>query len=65
MPLWPAFVAVVLVALVVATPQYAGVLFQRDAFAQQGNVPPPDPNCQPFGNAVPAGVEQPVPSVLS
>jgi hypothetical protein len=56
------FAAACLVAVLVATPDFPATLVQREAFAQQGNVPPPNPNCQPFGNAVPDGVEQPVPS---
>ena len=53
---------VALVALSLATQQAAGVLVLNEAFAQQGILPPPNPNCQPFGNAIPNGVELPVPS---
>src|SRR5437867_341637 len=51
-------VAVSIVTALVAAPE---VLVQRDAFAQQGNVPPPDPACAPFGTTTPAGVQQPTP----
>src|SRR4051812_31455823 len=60
MRLFLALVVVVAVgATLVVSPESLSVNW---AMAQQSNVPPPNPNCQPFGDAVPMGVEQPVPS---
>ena len=57
--LLPLLAAVGLGTVLVVSPQ---ALTLNGASAQQGNLPPANPNCQPFGDAVPAGVEVPVPS---
>src|SRR5690242_5965376 len=60
--LLPTLVAVALVALSIGAPGRLEDLVLHDALAQQENLPPPNANCQPFGNATPLGLESPVPS---
>src|SRR6266545_1132124 len=51
-----------LVAAAVLSPQLQSALVGGEVLAQDGNVPPPNPNCSPYGTTTPEGVETPVPS---